>query len=118
VDLARECLDKLVIDRHGKKAGRADGIVLELEEGRPPRVAFIDIGPSVQARRSPRWLAACVRWLIRKASGSADASVRVPFDKVTLQRNEVMVAIDSKDTPGGALERWLRDHVITRIPGA
>jgi hypothetical protein len=118
VDLARECLDKLAVDRHGQKAGRADGIVLELEDGRPPRVAFIDIGPSVQARRYPRWLAACVRWLIRKTSGNHEAAVRVPFDKVKLQRNEVMVAIDSKDTPGGALERWLRDHVITRIPGA
>jgi hypothetical protein len=81
-------------------------------------VACIEIGPSVQARRFPRWLAACVRWLIRKGSGIDKAAVRVPFDQIKFQRNELMVPIELKDTPGGALERWIRDRIIKRIPGA
>jgi hypothetical protein len=118
MDLVGECLDKLVVDAHGKKAGRVDGIVLELHEGKPPRVAFIEMGPSVQARRLPRWLAACARWAIRKASGGDDASIRVRFERIKLQRNEIVAPIEAKDTPGGVLETWVRSHIIGRIPGA
>lgn len=118
MDLVGECLDKLVVDRDGLKAGRVDGIVLELAAGKPPRVAFIEFGPSVQARRYPRWLAALVRWIVRKANGGDAAAMRVPFDKLKFQRNEVVAPIKMKDAPGGALERWVRDRIIARIPGA
>jgi hypothetical protein len=119
MDLVGQCLDKLVVDREGLKSGRVDGIVLELADGKPPRVAFIEIGPSVQARRYPRWLAALVRWALRKVSSSDDNAVlRVPFDKLKPQRNEVVAPIGMKETPGGRLEKWVRDQIVARLPGA
>lgn len=52
--LVREVLDKQVIDPNHRKAGRVDGIVLELRPGAPPRVAFIEVGVlTAVARVSP-----------------------------------------------------------------
>lgn len=57
--LVRDLLDKLVVDRNGREMGRADGIVMELRKDAPPRVAAIELGPSVLfARVAPvlgRW---------------------------------------------------------------
>jgi hypothetical protein len=118
MELVGDCLDKLVVDRHGKKAGRVDGIVLELVEGQPPKVAFIELGPAVMARRFPRWLSAPVRWIVRKTFGEERATARIPAERVKLQRNEVVVDIDANETPGGVSEQWVRTRIITRIPGA
>ena len=61
MDLVRDLLDKLVVDRNGRELGRADGIVLEVRKDAPPRVTRIELGPGVLfARIAPvlgRWAA-------------------------------------------------------------
>jgi len=43
MDLVRDCLDKQIDDRFKRRMGRVDGIVLEVEPGRPPRVAYVEL---------------------------------------------------------------------------
>jgi hypothetical protein len=118
MDLVGECLDKLVVDRDGAKAGRVDGIVLNLTVGKPPKVAFVELGPAVQARRLPRWASRCVQWMICRCSGADQAVARIAFEQIKLQRNEVVVPLDVNQLPGGRLEHWVRGRIIKRIPGA
>ena len=54
MDLVRDDLDKQLGDRQGKPIGRIDGIVMEIEEGRQPRVVAVEVGSVAQARRLGR----------------------------------------------------------------
>lgn len=66
MDLIRELLDIQVRDRHFRKIGRVDGIILEWRQGQPPRVVAIEMGGAVLAkrihRRLRRWYETLGRW--------------------------------------------------------
>jgi sporulation protein YlmC with PRC-barrel domain len=117
VDLVRDLLDKQVKDRRGRKLGKVDGVVLETREGEPPRVAFIEIGSVTLARRiGPR----CARWVqaFEVAAGISDGEpVRIPFSRIDEVGIEVTADVDATETAAWAWERWLRRHVVERIPG-
>ena len=44
MELIRDILDKQLVDRRETKVGKVDGLVVELREGEPPRIVFIEIG--------------------------------------------------------------------------
>ena len=113
MDLVRDLLDKQLIDRHGRRAGKVDGVVLDVRLGRPPRVAALEVGVATLARRvHPR----LERWLAQ-VSGRR-RPYRIPWARVRKVGLEVRVDLDATRTPIYALEHWLRRHVIGRIPGA
>ena len=41
VDVIRDILDKQLVDREQQKMGKADGIIIELRAGKPPRLASL-----------------------------------------------------------------------------
>ena len=118
IDLMRDVLDKQLIDLNGRKMGKADGIVIELRKGEPPRLAFIEVGIVTEARRIHRRLERWAFALRRKLGESESESFRIPWSKVVLTGVDITVGLDSEKTPALALERWLRRKVIGKIPGA
>jgi hypothetical protein len=118
IELVRDCLDKQVIDREGRKIGRVDGIVIETGGQGRPQVLSIEIGATTLARRLPRWLSKWLSALIRKLSGSPDVSVSATWSKVKVDRNELIVDIDSEKSDARLFEHFVRNRIITRIPGA
>src|SRR5215475_11030465 len=114
----RDILDKQLVDRRQRNMGKVDGLILELHDGRPPRLAYITVGGTTLARRlHPRlaqWLAAVQRtWGIGRGE-----PFRIPWAQVRDIGIDVEVDVDAEQTPALAWERWLRKHVIGRIPGA
>lgn len=119
MDLVRDVLDKQVVDRNQTKMGKVDGIVLELREGEPPRVAFAELGAVALARRiGPR----IGRWVSRTAARLGGERhrepFRIPWRKVRDVGIDVEVDIDVNETRVFDWQNWLRDRVIARIPGA
>jgi sporulation protein YlmC with PRC-barrel domain len=118
LDLARDVLDKQVVDEKETKMGRVDGLVFELRGDGPPRVESIEMGFVVLARRlHPRvesWVERLRRFSVRKT-----ARYRVPWSKVK-EVNPYHIQLDLKaaDTPAFDWEKWLRDHVVAKIPGS
>jgi len=117
LELARDVLDKQVVDREETKMGRVDGLVLELREGRPPRVDHIEMGAVVLARRlSPR----LERWVDgwrRRFGVRKVARYKVPWSAVQeMTSYHLKLDVAALDTPTFDWERWLRDHVIAHIP--
>ena len=51
MDVVHDVLDKQIVDRNGREMGRADGIVLDVGENAPPRLAEVLIGASVLGAR-------------------------------------------------------------------
>jgi hypothetical protein len=119
LELGRDVLDKQVVDREEIKMGRVDGLVLELREGKPPRIDSIEMGGVVLAARIHPRLARWVDGWRRRFNVRKTAVYRVPWSAV-LEIDEYQIKIDvaALDTPNFAWEHWLQDHVIAHIPAA
>lgn len=117
MNLTRDILDQQVVDRTGQRLGKVDGIILELRDGEPPRVAAIEIGPVTLTRRiHPRLAEWLGRWL-RRHGPRSDGTLRIPWSKVRAIGVDVRVDLIADGTPARAWEEWLREHVVRRIPG-
>ena len=117
MDLMRDCLDKQVEDSDKRRMGRVDGIILELETGRPPRVAYIELGVKTLMNRLSRRLGRMTGRLMKRFHIAPDP-YRIPWGKVRVGLNKVVVDVEAEKTPALEWELWLRKKVIGRIPGA
>ncbi len=118
VHLAHDVLDAQLVDPRQEKIGRVDALLLELEDGRPPRVATIVIGGSARAERVGRWFVA-LRRALRAVFGQREEHVsHISFDTVRRIGDTIELDVDEKALESEHLERWLKEHVICRIPGA
>jgi len=116
--LRHDVLDAQLTDRNREKIGRVDALLLELRDGRPPRVATIVIGGDARAQRIGRWMVG-LRSAIRALTGNrAERTSRVPFSAMRSIADTIELDVDGDTLESGHLERWLRDHIVCRIPGA
>ena len=115
--LIRDVLDKQLVDRLGREMGKADGLVLELRDGRPPRVAFIELGASTLGRRLPRplqplWLAAARRFGLRHGE-----PYRIPWVSAEDRGIEIRLDIEADHTPALVWEHRLSERVVGKLLG-
>ncbi|HTG36884.1 MAG TPA: hypothetical protein VLB76_28535 [Thermoanaerobaculia bacterium] len=117
LELARDLLDKQVVDRDETKMGRVDGLVLELREGKPPRVDHLEMGSAVLARCIHPRVESWVDALRRRIGVQKTGRYRVPWAAVQeIVPYQVKLDVKAAETPAFAWEHWLRDHVIAHIP--
>lgn len=119
VELVREVLDRQLVDTCDCKMGRVDGVVLELRDGKPPRVHHFELGFVVLAERIHPRVGKWVEALHKRFSVRPNARWNVPFEKVK-EIEEHKITLDFEDamkTPALAWEKWLRDHVVEHLPG-
>jgi hypothetical protein len=117
LDLARDVLDNQLVDREGTKMGRVDGLILELRGDQPPRVAYLEMGFVVLARRVhpgvERWVEKLRRFSVRKT-----ARQRIAWAKVKEVKPEhIELDVNALETPAFDWERWLRDHIVAKVEG-
>ena len=137
MDLVRDVLDKQLVirdkrpkrDKRAKRderdkggegdehrIGKVDGLVLEIAPGKRPRVAAIEVGAVVLARRLhprlARWTAALLRRL-----GAPSEPFRIPWSRVRDVGMDVEVDLELGETRLHAWQQWLRQKVMGRIPG-
>ena len=118
MELIRDCLDKQLSDRNGRKMGKVDGLVMLIEEGKRPRVAYIEVGGVTQARRLHPRLARWVARLSKRWRVDRSDPFRIPWSKAVTSGIDVTVNEDAEKTPALDWEKWLRKNVIGKIPGA
>ena len=115
----RDLLDAQLVDKEDQHLGRVDGIVALVEDGAPPRVLHFEVGFVSLARRiHPRFErlveAMHRRWSVRRVT-----RYQIPWSAVIdVDTHRVQVDVRAEETPAFDWERWLRRHVIGRIPGA
>jgi len=116
--LVREVLDNELVARKDRKAvGMADGVVLELRDGQPPRVVGIECGFPVLARRIHPRIEKWVRAIGRRWGVWRGRTHRIPWSRVRAVGIEIELDVDAKTSPNTAWERWLVRHWIRHIPG-
>ncbi len=116
INLIRDVLDNQLVDRHKQPMGRADGLIIELRTGEPPRLAYIEAGAQTLARRLHPKLS---NWVSKLASrfGKDGEPYRIPWSRVHDVGIDIDVGVDAEKTPVMLFEQWLREHVVGRIPG-
>jgi hypothetical protein len=117
LELARDVLDKLMVDRDSHPLGRADSVVLVIDGGAPPRVARLEVGAPALARRigrrPGRWVAA----LGRRFGLHGGKPVRVAFSKIRSGGIELQIDTHADRSTLLAWERWIGQHIVRYIPG-
>ncbi|MET9963409.1 hypothetical protein ABZ128_30800 [Streptomyces sp. NPDC006326] len=111
-------LDRQVVDGDGTSVAKVDDLELVRDEHGRLHVSAVLVGPTALAPRlggrTGRFLAAVARRL--RTGGTTPA--RIPIEQVTA----VGAAVTAAPTAGAPgvhpLENWIRDNVITRLPGS
>ncbi|BAY10657.1 hypothetical protein [Calothrix sp. NIES-2098] len=117
MDIIRDVLDNQIVDRNQRKMGKVDGVVMELQAGKQPRLAYIEVGVTTLANRINPRLARWVAAIANKWGAKQAEPFRIPWSKVRDVGIDVEVDMEAEATPALAYEKWLRDRIIKRIPG-
>lgn len=116
MDLGRQILDQQLVDRNELKIGKVDGLVLQLRDGAPPRVAAILTGGHLLSHRLHPWIERWARRLTRRFGPRETSPIRIPWSQV--MKIGVDVKVDVAADQMMQWEYWVRDHIVRRIPGA
>ncbi|GHG10613.1 hypothetical protein ACFFSH_37505 [Streptomyces filamentosus] len=112
-------LDRQVVDGHDRPVCKVDDLELEPDPGGPPRVTAVLVGPAALAPRlggkAARWLAAVQR---RLSVGEGEGPARLDFGRVSGIGAVVRVDLPEENIEVHALEDWMRENVVGRLPGA
>jgi hypothetical protein len=117
MDLVRDVLDKALADRNGREMGRVDRVVLDVRDGAPPRVAAIEVGPTVLADRLGPLVGRWAAGIEHAFAVDEGRPVRISFREVLDITDSVKVDLAFSDTAVATVEQRLRKR-ITPIPGS
>ncbi|MDQ6928957.1 MAG: hypothetical protein M3159_09925 [Actinomycetota bacterium] len=112
-------LDRQMLCHDDRMAGCVDDIELTPSaNGEDLYVTAIIAGPGallyrLKRRRLGRWLQAAYQ----RVREPGDDPIFIPFGRVTNVGSHVRIDLDKEELATASAERWVRDHVISHIPG-
>lgn len=111
-----QLLDHQLVDPEGLLAGNVDDLLFSDED--PPLVTAILCGPGAYGPRIGGrfggWVVAVHRRLQLPGQGGPG---EISFGVVSEIGPAIKVTVGRDDLPSASLEHWMRDHVISHIPG-
>ena len=112
-------LDRQLVDRDGRLAGKVDDLELELPQGGgPPLVTAILAGPGALGRRIGGRLGALVEAAANRLRDGESRPARVSFGVVKRIGSAIELSVPRDELETNRLEAWARDHLIGHLPGA
>jgi hypothetical protein len=118
IAVVRDLLDKQLVDRDGEPLGRVDGVVMAYTVDAPPRITHLELGAQTLARRLPQPFQGVLAALARRLTPRGDAPYRIEASRIIHLGRKIKIDIDGARSAARETERWIRDHIITRIPGS
>ena len=119
LELQRDLLDRQIVGTDGALLGKVDDLeLLEDEEGRLQVTALL-VGPDPLGRRLNRRRGGWLRSIANRLDSSPTPGVRrLDYALVVDVGSAVTVTLPVDAEPVSALESWMADHIIRRIPGS
>jgi hypothetical protein len=109
-------LDRQIVDRDGQFVAKVDDLEFERGSDGELYIAKIMIGPRALGPRLRGRLGVWVRSIAERLS--TEPIPTIDFALVTEIESSVTVATSRDDLDVTPLEDWVRDHVISRVPGS
>jgi hypothetical protein len=116
IHLVRDVLDKQIVDPKRHPLGRADGLVLIVEDDQPPRLETIESGIPILARRISRRLGRWTRALGRRFGLRRGAPLRISFSRLKSTGIELQMQLDAEHSLATRWDQWLFQHITRHIP--
>jgi hypothetical protein len=115
-----DLLDRQLVDKDGRLAGKVDDLEMKLPQGGgPPTVTAILAGPGALSRRLGgrfgAWMEAVAN---RLREGDEWRPARIPFGVVKEVSSAVGLSVAKSELETDRLEAWTRERIIGRLPGA
>jgi hypothetical protein len=117
MDVVRDLLDKLVLDRNRREIGRVDGLTIDLSEDGPPRLTAVLVGPRVLGERLHPAIGRLVTALGMALGIDEGKPVRINMKDVEEIRLDVRISPTISEIGADTVERQLR-RWLSRIPEA
>ncbi|MET8911307.1 hypothetical protein [Micromonospora sp. NPDC004551] len=119
IQLAKQLLDRQIVDVDGRLVGRVDDIAFAVDEEGHPYVDCLLTGQTALGERIGGRIG---RLLVAVANRFTDDGpvppLRVALTQVDRVDSVVRLRCPAADLPPSPVETWLRRHLIDRIPGA
>ena len=121
--LGLEVLDRQLIDCDGRRCGKVDDLLLELPadgaDGKGPVVTHILAGPGALGDRLHGWMGRVARTMWRRLNPDVEVSrIELPWSMVARVDREVYLTVRSEDVGLEAVENWLADRLVSKLPKA
>jgi hypothetical protein len=119
LDAALRLLDHQLVDRDGRLCGKVDDLELERRDDGSLVVTGILTGPGALGPRLPGVLGRATVAVWRRLHGDAEPGAsRIPWERVAAIDSAVRVTMSRTGLPTYGLERWARENVVEKLPGA
>jgi sporulation protein YlmC with PRC-barrel domain len=111
-------LDRQIIDRDGEPVGKVDDVELTYAADGSLHITALLLGQEVLGERIGGRLGRSIAGAARRLSGEGGRPPqRIDMDLVADIGDAITLSVKRDLLPDPPLEAWLRDHLITRIPG-
>jgi hypothetical protein len=119
LDAALRLLDHQLVDRDGRLCGKVDDLELERRDDGSLVVTAVLTGPGALGPRLPGVLGRATVAVWRRLHGDAEPGAsRIPFERVAGIDSAVRLSMSRVELPTYGLERWARENVVEKLPGA
>jgi len=119
LDLQRDLLDRQIVRSDGALLGKVDDLELTESEPGTLHVTALLVGPDPLSRRLGGWLGEWLRSTAHRLDSRPTPGLRrLDAALVVDVGSAVTVALPSEAEPVSALESWMCEHVVRRIPGS
>lgn len=118
ISLGRMVLDRGLLDRDGRRCGKVDDLLLELEPGSEPRVVAVVTGPLAFAQALGRPWRAVAAVLHRLVGVTDPRPVEVPWSSVDAIDVVVRLSVSRQEIGLEEPDAAVRRRIVSRIPGA
>jgi len=116
IDLDLHLLDRQVVDRDGKFVCKVDDLEFERGENGALYVAKILVGPRARAQRVGGRIGVWIRSIAERLA--TEPMPTIDIASVIEIGSDVKVAASRDELDVDPLEDWVRDHIVSRVPGS
>jgi hypothetical protein len=119
LDAALSLLDRQLVDRDGRLAGKVDDVELVRRPDGVLEVGAVLCGPGALGPRLPGLIGRLVLAVWRRMHADLDPEpARIPFTEVVEIGAAVTLSSSRVDLPNQDLETWMCREIVGKLPGA
>lgn len=118
LDLDLHLLDRQLVDRDGEPVAKVDDVEFRVDPDGRLRLVALLVGPEALGRRVGGRLGRWIGQLGQRLRPDLATPPRVAIEDVEEVGPQIRLRVHREDLDFPRSERFVRDHVIGRLPGA
>jgi sporulation protein YlmC with PRC-barrel domain len=118
MEIGLNLLDRQIVDAEEQPVGKVDDVELHIGEDGGPVVTALLVGQEALGRRIGGALGTALAGLARRMRIGGEEPIRIPYELVRDIDSAITLSVRKDAMPEPPLETFLRDHLISHIPGA